>query len=121
MKRFRSESDYLRKRGLPRESVQETLDMAQRIEVQCINKSDRPNPHERITHIGGLNADRSRWKLAQEEAIAGIEQGKWSFFVTKAGHTVDVVVAVSRFGNKYLKTTADGEHPNNLLSLPECP
>ena len=29
--------------------------------------------------------------------------------------------AFSRFGHKYLKTMADGEHPNNLLSLPECP
>jgi len=28
---------------------------------------------------------------------------------------------MSRFGNKYLKTVADGEQPNNLLSLPECP
>ena len=31
------------------------------------------------------------------------------------------VVAVSRFGNKYIKTEADGDQPNNLLSLPECP
>jgi hypothetical protein len=23
--------------------------------------------------------------------------------------------------NKYLKTQADGDWPNNLLSLPECP
>jgi hypothetical protein len=29
--------------------------------------------------------------------------------------------AFSRFGNKYLKTEADGEQENNLLSLPECP
>lgn len=36
------------------------------------------------------------------------------------GSVVSVIVAVSRFGNKYLKTEADGEHPNNLLSLPEC-
>ncbi len=33
---------------------------------------------------------------------------------------VNVVVAVSRFGNKYLKTVADSDHPNNLLSLYEC-
>ena len=35
-------------------------------------------------------------------------------------HCRDVVVAVSRFGNKYLKTVADGDQPNNLLSLYEC-
>jgi len=33
---------------------------------------------------------------------------------------VNVVIATSRYGNKYLKATADGDQPNNLLSLPEC-
>jgi hypothetical protein len=27
--------------------------MASRHEISCINKSDRFNPHERITHVGG--------------------------------------------------------------------
>jgi hypothetical protein len=31
-----------------------------------------------------------------------------------------VVVSVSRLGHKYIKTEADGEQPDNLLSLPEC-
>jgi len=35
-------------------------------------------------------------------------------------HTVDVIIAVHN-GNEYLKTTADGLHPNNLLALPDCP
>lgn len=95
--------------------------MAQRHEVQCINKSDRYNPHERIKNIGGKNSDGTRWKLSETDAIAGIEQGKWTFYVSKGGRTVDVVIAVSRYGNKYLKTTADGEQPDNLLSLPEYP
>jgi hypothetical protein len=37
------------------------------------------------------------------------------------GQTVWVIVARSAAGNKYLKTQNDGEQPNNLLSLPECP
>nr|WP_269474859.1 DUF3892 domain-containing protein [Serratia ureilytica] len=36
-------------------------------------------------------------------------------------HSVWVIVSNSAAGNKYLKTQNDGEQPNNLLSLPECP
>jgi hypothetical protein len=94
--------------------------MATRHEVKCINKNDRFNPHERIKAIGGVNADGSNWKLSQEAAIKGIEAGKWSFYVSVKGKIVNVIIAISQYGHKYLKTEADGEQPNNLLSLYEC-
>lgn len=94
--------------------------MASRHEIKCVNKTDRYNPHERIRSIGGQNQDGNFWKLSQTQAIEGIETGKWSFYVAVQGRAVEVIVAISQFGNKYIKTVADGEHPNNLLSLMEC-
>lgn len=90
-------------------------------EVTCIRKTNRYDAHDRIRTIGGLNSDPRRWIATQEQAITWIENCQYSFFVRMGGRDVRVVVAESRYGNKYLKTEADGEQPNNLLSLPECP
>jgi hypothetical protein len=90
------------------------------VQVMCINKTDRFSAHERIRNIGGVNGDGSRWRLSVDDAIAGIEAGKWRFYTHVQGKSVWVVIAMLN-GRKYLKTEADGEQPNNLLSLPECP
>jgi hypothetical protein len=95
--------------------------MTQSVQIMCINKTNRTSPYERIENVGGINPDKTRWKMSEDRAIAGIENGTWSFYVSRGGSTARVIVAVSRFGHKYLKTVADGETPDNLLSLPECP
>jgi hypothetical protein len=95
--------------------------MSDNIQIKCINKTDRTSAHERIKSIGGVNPNGTRWKLSLEQAIKDIEAGKYRFYVSVSGTSVWVIVAVSAAGNKYLKTENDGEQPNNLLSLPECP
>jgi hypothetical protein len=101
-------------------SLMTTLTKTQTCQIKCINKTDRFNPHKRITHVGGFT-DRL-WKITQQGAITLIEIEEWKFWVKPpSADSVWVVVALSRYGNKYLKTQSDGEEPNNLLSLPECP
>lgn len=93
--------------------------MADNIQVQCINKTDRPNPHERIRGIGGIHGGK-RWWLSLADAIAGTKQGKWNLYTSVGGKSVWVHIH-THLGNEYLKTDADSLHPNNLLALPECP
>jgi len=95
--------------------------MAQDVQITCINKTNRMDAHERIHSVGGTNPDGTRWKLSEDDAIAGIRAGKWRFWTTGGGKSVWVTVAHTSIGHEYLKTEADGVQPNNLLSLPECP
>jgi hypothetical protein len=66
------------------------------------------------------NPDGKWWKLSQEDTIRWIKGGQGSFFVNRGGRVVKVIVAISRYANEYIKTEADGEQPDNLLSLYEC-
>jgi uncharacterized protein DUF3892 len=90
-------------------------------EIKCINKIPRDDPADRIKRVGGVNPNGTRWHQDQQQTISEIESGQWGFYVMRGGRRIDVVVAISRFGNKYIKTVADGEDQNNLLSLPDCP
>ena len=94
--------------------------MANRVQISSIRKNDRQSAYERISSIGGTNPDGKVWSLTLDEAIAGIEGGKWDFYTKVGNHAVDVVVAKAASGRKYLRTTADRDTPDNLLSLPEC-
>jgi histone H3/H4 len=85
-----------------------------RLQITCINKADRQNPHERIQNVGGAG-----FKFSQPDAIKCIEQRLHSFYVSVGGNTVNVIIATHN-GNKYIKTENDGIQPDNLLKLPEC-
>ena len=93
--------------------------MAESRQISCINKTPRQDPHERISNVGGT-VSGVRWKLTLDHAIAAIEKGTWTFWTMGGGKRADVIIATHN-GRKYLKTTADGIQPDNLLKLPECP
>jgi hypothetical protein len=92
--------------------------MTKTAQIKCINKQPREDRHHSITHVGGYTD--SPWKITQEDAIKHIESGEWEFYTLVNDHRRKVIVA-TRFGRKYLKTEADYDTPDNLLSLPECP
>jgi hypothetical protein len=93
--------------------------MVSRYEILRIIKSTQKLPHERVTHIGGIDDHGSTWMIGEAEVIRGIESGNLAFYVKQAGKILDVVVAMNSAGHKYIKTVADELIPNNLLSLPE--
>jgi hypothetical protein len=95
--------------------------MAQYLHIRCVVKTDRTSAHERIHSVGGVKPDGSHWILTQDKAVSSIQDGTHVFYIEKPGGLrLDVIVATSAHGN-YLKTVADREQPDKLLSLPSCP
>lgn len=85
-------------------------------QVTCITKIVHNDPRHRITHLGGPN-----WYDTQLSVIRAIRNKTAAFYVNPPNaDKVWLVVRTSPYGHEYVKTTADGEHPNNLLSLQEC-
>ena len=94
--------------------------MPRRYCISCVIRSDRLNHDRRLRGIGGVNPDGAHWRITEAEAVAAIEAGRWSFYVESRGQALPVVVAVSRYGSKYLKGAGDGLQPDSLLRLPDC-
>jgi hypothetical protein len=115
-----------------------------RLQIDCIDKDDQRSPYERIRRVGGPNLpgasppdasgfisalqrrglairERPRWTLPLDEAIQGVLDGKWSFFIQLGIYDiVNVEVATSPSGHLYLKTEVDPDTPDELLFLPKC-
>ena len=95
--------------------------MGKRHSVRCIEESGRNSPEERISRLGGTSGVGVNWRLTQADAIIAIESQRWDIYVEQPdGQTIDVVVATTVTGTKYLKATVDGVEPITLLALPPC-
>lgn len=84
------------------------------VQVRCINKQPRDNPYEGITHLGG-----SGWKLTRQQVIQSIQE-KTNTFYTLVNGNRGYIGIVNGPNGPYLRTYADGQWNDNLLSLPEC-
>jgi hypothetical protein len=82
--------------------------MATKHEVNSISKSISANGIEMITHIGGNGNESRSWKISQQEAISGIENNMWEFFVKQGSKTHNLIICICPLGNKYLKIENDG-------------
>jgi hypothetical protein len=84
--------------------------------VSFISRAYSSDPLERIESIGGVNSDRTHWKLSQTAAIAAIEARTDEFFVKVGDETVKLVV-VNNGGQKYLQSEREPTHHDDLLSI----
>ena len=85
------------------------------VQVTCVNKQSRQNPHEGITHLGGAT-----WRWTRQEVINSINAGTNTFYTFANGKRADVGV-VNGSSGQYVRTHADGQWNDNLLALGECP
>jgi hypothetical protein len=84
------------------------------LQVTCINKTPRNDPHEGITHLGGAG-----WKWTRQQVVDLINAKTHTFFTLVGGKRANVGV-VNGPNGAYLRTYADGVWNDNLLALPEC-
>jgi len=92
------------------------------VAIYRVTCKEKHSLYERIVSIGCAEAGTGLNKrFSEDEAINRINSGADRFYVERPeGHRVWVIVA-RREGREYIKTEIDGEKPDNLLSLPDCP
>lgn len=89
-------------------------------QVTCIRKPQPQSSHEHITHLGNPARD---WMWTREDLIASIDAKQNTFFVLDPASGKRANIGVVRENGKaaYVRTYADGDWNNNLLSLNQCP
>lgn len=93
-----------------------TQTTVQNIPVTCIVKADRYSAHEGITHIGSATR---KWTRAEVIAELEAPQPRYAFY-TAVGVNRSWIGVVNGPNGKYLRSYADQQWNDNLLSLPSC-
>ena len=81
--------------------------MAILLKVKWVDRSDRPDPYQRISHIGG-DSREFQWKHTHAQAIQSIEHGLFAYYVEKDAIVLKLEVGLAPNGCKFLKTQIDG-------------
>jgi len=89
-----------------------------RYRVTCTTKLEK---HEHILDLGCYSTQNNYYRFREADVISRIEGGQDTFYTERPdGHVAEVVVFELE-GEEFLRTKADGERPNNLDWLPDCP
>jgi len=94
--------------------------MAILLKVQWVDKTGEAGPCQCVLNIGG-STRQLHWKHSQADAIRGIEQGEFAYYIETSKGMSSLGVGVRPDGQKYLKTRADREEPSHLVNLPPFP
>lgn len=88
-------------------------------QVTCITKPNPQSQNEHITHVG----NPPQWVWPREQVIGSIDAKTNTFFVCdpQTGKRSEIGVVREQGKAPYLRTDADGNWNNNLLSLDQCP
>jgi hypothetical protein len=82
--------------------------------IQYVDKTK--HGHEHITYLG---SDTQRW--SRREVVRQIEKDGALFYTFEGGKMAWLEVVSPAYGDKYVRTRADGVLTDNLLHLPPCP
>jgi hypothetical protein len=90
------------------------------VQVTCITKPHPQSSHEHITHVGNPTM---KWRWTREQVIASIDAKTNTFFVIDPRNGKRANIGVVRPSGRapFLRTYADGDWNDNLLSLNQCP
>ena len=87
-------------------------------QIRCIDLSHTNARHEHITHVGNPGVWSRKFTVA--EIVANIQSKTDTFYVAD-GNGNRANVGVVEANPPYIRTYADKEWTNNLLSLTSCP
>src|SRR5687768_890586 len=93
------------------------------VRITCIKKAggNHEDPHVAISELGWTNeqtgaSDRS----TRLQMYEWVKNGNQAYVKDVYGNVAYLVAKVSRSGNPYVQTVADGTPTDNLLKLMEC-
>lgn len=93
------------------------------VRITCIKKAGgyHEDPHVAISELGWTNEQNGQsGRSTRIEMYNFVKGGGEAFVRDRAGNTAYLVAKLSRNGNPYVQTVADGKPTDNLLKLDEC-